>query len=269
MVRVGVGTGALLFLTLLFLLRSLPVVLASLATIGVSSVCSLGALPLLGWPLSELTSGAAAAILAIGCADCIHFAAQHLETRARFGSDAASLVEAARHVAAPCFLTTATSAAAFALFGFEGVRSLLQFGVMAGIGVSLAFVFTFALLPALLVLWPGKARPRRHSYAWQEVLTRLAQLGIRRRRLVLGVAFLLLLFGGVGLGKLRIELGFSELWEPSHPVRRALDFVSQRLQRPNRLELLLELPEEAHRAAGRAAGAGRSRRGDRPNPRRG
>jgi uncharacterized protein len=245
MVRVGVGTGAMLLLTLLFLLRSMPAVVASLATIGVASICSLGTLPLLDWPLSELTSGAAAAILVIGCADCIHFAAQHLETRARFGSDAASLVEAARHVAAPCFLTTATSAAAFASFGFEGVRSLLQFGVMAGIGVSLAFVLTFSLLPALLVLWAGKPRRRAHSSAWQEVLARLAEFGIRRRRLVLGAAFLLLLFGGAGLAKLRIELSFTQLWEPNHPVRRALDFVSQHFQRPNRLEVQVELPESA------------------------
>jgi predicted RND superfamily exporter protein len=245
MMRVGVGTGAMLFITLLLLLRSLPAVVASLATIGVASVCSLGTLPLLGWPLSELTSGAAAAILVIGCADCIHFAAQHLETRARFGGDAPSLVEAARQVAAPCFLTTATSAAAFASFGFEGIRSLLQFGVMAGIGVSLAFVLTFSLLPALLVLWPGHVRPRNHSHAWQEVLARLAEFGIRRRRLVLGAAFLLLLVGGIGLTKLRVELSFTELWEPNHPVRRALDFVSQHLQRPNRLEVQLELPGDA------------------------
>jgi hypothetical protein len=245
MVRVGIGTGAMLFLTLLLLLRSLPAVLASLATIGVASICSLGALPLLGWPLSELTSGAAAAILVIGCADCIHFAAQHLETRARLGSDGASLVEAARHVAAPCFLTTATSAAAFASFGFEGIRSLLQFGVTAGIGVSLAFLLTFTLLPALLVLWPGRTRPWKHSHAWQEVLARLAQLGIRRRRLVLVAAFGLLVFGGAGLAKLRVELSFAELWEPTHPVRRALDFVSDHLQRPNRLELQLELPDDA------------------------
>jgi predicted RND superfamily exporter protein len=245
MVRVGIGTGAMLLVSLLVLLRSLPAVAASLATIGVASVCSLGTLPLLGWPLSELTSGAAAAILVIGCADCIHLAAQHLEARGRFGGEATSLVEAARQVSAPCFLTTATSAAAFASFGFEGVRSLLQFGVMAGIGVSLAFVLTFSLLPALLVLWPGKVRPRKHSHAWQEVLARLAQFGIRRRRLVLGAAALLLVFGGVGLTKLRVELGFAELWAPNHPVRRALDFVSQHFQRPNRLEVELELPGEA------------------------
>lgn len=245
MVRVGIGTGSLLFITLLLLLRSLPAVVASLATIGAASVCSLGTLPLLGWPLSELTSGAAAAILVIGCADCIHFAADHLETRARFGGDAASLIEAARQVAAPCFLTTATSAAAFASFGFEGVRSLLQFGVMAAIGVSFAFLLTFSLLPALLVLWPGDVRRRNHSHAWQEVLARLAQFGIRRRRLVLGAAFLLLLFGAVGLTKLRVELSFTELWAPNHPVRRALDFVSQHLQRPNRLEVELGLPDDA------------------------
>lgn len=242
MLRVGIGTGGMLFLTLLFLLRSLPSVIASLATIGVASACTMGMLPLIGWQLSELTSGAATAILVIGCADCVHFAANFLETHPDRKDVPSALVAASRRVLAPCFLTTATSAGSFATFGAGGVHSLVQFGVVASVGVSLAFLLTFTLLPALLVLLPAQPRSRRHSAAWQDVLTRLADLGTRRARLVLGGAVVLAALGVAGIPKLRIETSFAELWAPDHPVRRGLDFVSENLQRPNRIEVELVLP---------------------------
>src|SRR4029453_3047762 len=85
--RAGIGTGGMVFLTLLFLVRSVPAVIASLATIGVASAWTIGLLPVLGWQQSELTNGAATLILVIGCADCIHFAAHYLETRPQYADD--------------------------------------------------------------------------------------------------------------------------------------------------------------------------------------
>jgi len=243
--RAAVGTGGMLFLTLLFLIRSLSAVLASLATIGVAAACTIGMLPLLGWQLNELTTGASTLILVIGCADCIHFVAHYLETRAQFDDDPAALSATSRWVLAPCFLTTATSAGSFASFATGGVLALTQFGVMSAIGVSLAFILTFTLLPALMVLVPAKPRHRKHSAAWQEVLVRLANLGTRRRRLVLAVSIVLALVGATGIPKLRIEMSLSELWSADHPVTRALDFVSENLQRAERLEIEITLPPEA------------------------
>jgi hypothetical protein len=244
-VRVGIGTGGMLFLTLLLLLRSLPAVVISLTAIGVASAWTIGMLPLLGWQRSELTSGAATLILVIGCADCVHFVARYLETRSTFEDERRALVSTSRWVLAPCFLTTATTAASFASFASGGVHSLTQFGLLAGIGVSLAFLLTFTLLPAMLALIPPKPRRRQYSAAWQEVLSRLANLGARRNGLVLFVAGALAIIGVSGIPKLRVELGLYDLWGPDHPISRALSIVSDNLQRPDRLELDLELPSNA------------------------
>jgi predicted RND superfamily exporter protein len=244
-VRVGIGTGGMLFIALLLLLRSVPGVLASLATIGAASLLSLGLLPVFGWRLSELTNGAATAILVIGCADCVHFVANHLETRLHFVDLRDSLVASSRDVSAPCFLTTATSAGSFACFGAGGAHSLVQFGVMAAIGICVAFIFTFTLLPALLRLFPGKLRNRRHSAVWQRLLSRVATLGTHRPGWVVAAAATLALAGAVGLGQLRVELGFEALWAVDHPVRRALDFVAANFERPGRLEVELVLPSES------------------------
>jgi hypothetical protein len=243
--RVGIGTGGMLFLTLMFLLRSLPAVLASLVTIGVASAWTIGSLPLLGWQLSELTNGAATLILVIGCADCVHLVSHFLETRPRFDSDAEALASASQWVLAPCFLTTATSAGAFASFASGGVHSLTQFGLLAAMGVVIAFFLTFSLLPAALVLLPPRPRTQRHAAAWQEVLRRIAHFGTRRRWLVLAISGIIAVVGAAGIPKLRVELGLNDLWGPDHEISRALRMVSENLQRADRLEVEIDLAPDA------------------------
>jgi len=244
MLRAGIGTGTMLFLVLLALLRSLPAVVATLATVGVTAGLTLGFVPLLGWQLSELTTGATTVILVIGCADCVHFVAHYLETRSRHPSHASALIATSRWVVAPCFLTTATSAGAFVSLAGGGLHSLVQFGSVAAIGVSLAFLLTFSVLPALLVLLPVQARSQRHAAAWHDALARLASFGARRSRLILFGALALGIVGAAGLPKLRVELSMAELWAPDHPVIRALDFVSAHLQRASRIELEITPPPE-------------------------
>jgi hypothetical protein len=243
-VRTGAGTGGMLFLALLVLLRSFSAVLASLMTIGVASAWTIGLLPLIGWRQSELTNGAATLILVIGCADCVHFAAHYLETRERFGDRASALAATSRWVLAPCFLTTATTVGSFASFASGGVLAVTQFGVMAGIGIAFAFLLTFSFFPALLVLLPSRPRPQKHSAGWQEILGRVSSFGTRRTWLVLILSTALGLVGITGIPKLQVEMDISELWGPDHVVTRAVDFVSEHLQRADRLEIELTLPDE-------------------------
>jgi hypothetical protein len=77
------------------------------------------------------------------------------------------------------------------------------------------------------------------------VLSRLAGFGVRRRWLVLGIALFLTALGGMGIPKLRVEMDIAGLWGPEHPVTRAIDFVSEHLQRADRVEVDLRLGAEA------------------------
>jgi uncharacterized protein len=243
--RAGVFTGGMLFLALLFLIRSLPAVVASLATIGVASAWTIGLLPVLGWQQSHLTSGAATLILVLGCANCVHFITHYLEVRPQFRENIEALDATTRWVVAPCFLTTATTVGAFASLASGQVLALVQFGVVAAIGVSLAFFLTFSLFPALLILFPLRPRRLQYSAAWQEVLARLARLGVRRRWLVLVLSIGLAALGATGIPKLRVEMNVAELWGPDHPVTRSIDFVSAHLRRADRLEIELTLAPDA------------------------
>jgi predicted RND superfamily exporter protein len=242
MIRVGIGTGGMLFLTLLLLLRSFPAVVASLLTVAATSALTMATLPILGWPRSELTNGAATVILVISCADCVHFVSRYLRTRSRFEDNTSALVATGRWITAPCLMTTATTAGAFAAMASGGVLSMVRFGTVAAVGVFVASFLTFSLLPALLSMLPVRRPKPRHANAWQNLLSRLADLGDRHGRAVLLTTLVLAVLGVAGIPKLRVEMRLSELWAGDHPVKRALDFVSAHLQQPSQVEVEITLP---------------------------
>ena len=112
-----------------------------------------------------------------------------------------------------------------------------------------------------------------HQLLRSTFVSRLAHLGTRRAPLVLCGTVVVAIAGAAGIPKLRVEMSFAELWAPDHPLRRALDFVSENLQRPNRVEVDLAIPEgvdaedpvvverllAAQRAIERVAGVGEAR----------
>ena len=65
---------------------------------------------------------------------------------------AAALEAAATEVGAGCLWSAVTTAGGFASFVWSGFTSFRHFGAVAAIGLALAFLMTFSLLPALLQL---------------------------------------------------------------------------------------------------------------------
>jgi predicted RND superfamily exporter protein len=88
----------------------LPAVVASLLTVGATAALTRAVLPILGWPPSEITSGAATVILVISCTDFVHLVVRCLEMRGRFADPATALVATGRWTTAPRLMTTATTA---------------------------------------------------------------------------------------------------------------------------------------------------------------
>jgi predicted RND superfamily exporter protein len=89
---------------------------------------------------------------------------------------------------------------------------------------------------------PVRSRDPRHTGAWQNLLSRLADLGDRHGRAVLSVTFAFAVLGVAGIPKLRFEMRLSELWAGDHPVKRALDYVSAHLQQPSQIEVEITFP---------------------------
>ncbi len=163
-VTTGIGLSMLLSLVLVSLL-----LLACYRSIGIAAVTLIGLVITL-----TLTSAFAAAFLSelnlvsvaftvllvgLGLDFAIHLLL-HVQERRRAGQDNAAALKGAIHDVGPALaLAAPTTALAFFSFVPTQFDGIAQLGVIAGVGVLIAFLVSITFLPAALSLFPmGKAQ---------------------------------------------------------------------------------------------------------------
>ena len=134
------------------------------------------------------------------------------------------VAETMRSKFSPCFYTAATTIVAFTSLLTSGIPPVEDFGWMMAAGVVCAFIITFTVFPAaLLLLGPGTPsstlhRPMRFSI-W------LGGVATRRYGLVAVAALLVLAVSVAGISQLELNSRFSQYFKADSDIRRGLHFV--------------------------------------------
>ena len=150
----------LVILVLLYLsFRSLADVGASLLTILFSVAWTLGAMGLAGWPLQVLTQITPIVVMIVSISDTSHVVTHFREALGHGRSVRSAVAEACGDGAFPCLLTEVTIAAGFLGLAFTDMVMIQQFAFATAVGVLLAWVSNFTVLPLSLYLLGG-ARTR-------------------------------------------------------------------------------------------------------------
>jgi hopanoid biosynthesis associated RND transporter like protein HpnN len=120
----------------------------------------------------------------------IQFAVKYRSESRLLPTQDEALIAAAREVGASIALAAAAIAAGFFAFLPTPYVGVSELGVIAGVGIVIAFALTITLLPALLHVIKPKIESARGGF---EALAPLDDLMTRRRKLVLGLNGLLAL----------------------------------------------------------------------------
>jgi len=193
--RKGAGVAApvsfiLVALVLFVGLRSMRLVLASLATLVIGLLLTAGFATLAVGELNLVSVAFAVLFIGLGIDFSIHLALRYREIVARGDSDglasddkavAAAVVDgAAVHVGRALVLCATTTAAGFYVFIPTAYRGVAELGLIAGSGMFIALAVNLVVLPAILALAPLRgARPLTRRW-WNRALDRIG----RRRRLI-------------------------------------------------------------------------------------
>ncbi len=159
---------AVVGLTVWLLSRSLVATAATLLTVGLALLWTFGALGWLGWPQDSVLQVLATVLLIVGVCDAVHLLSRlrlELAEAPRSGTRAGlrgALRRAGDGVAAPCLLTSLTTAGAFASFATSDLATFVRFGAISAFGVIACLLLTFSLLPLAILAagsGPGLRRP--------------------------------------------------------------------------------------------------------------
>lgn len=239
------GIGILLFvivvLTIIF--RSLRWVFLPLLVCVLTNIFMLGLLGFLDWRMTVISSNFIALLLIITLAIAVHLVVRYrelqlLRPQATQHELALATVTA---MLRPCLYTGLTTIVAFMSLVISGIRPVMDFGWMMTIGVLVALLTTFIVVPVGMIL--GRApRPevKKQSSSDESVFTlRFARITENHGGKILAAAAFILLFSISGVMQLKVENRFIDYFDEATEIYRGMELVDSELGGTIPLELVV------------------------------
>lgn len=223
-------------------IRSLRLVLAILAALVAGLVWTAGFTALAIGHLNLVSVAFAVLFIGLGVDFGIHFALRFREERLGAGDQREVLGRTGAGLAAPLALCALAAAISFFSFVPTDYRGLSELGLIAGVGMFIAFIATFTVIPAFLTVFPPPApmapTPRMSS-------------GLPDRR----IAIAALIVGGASITAIpfaEFDLDPIKLRDPStESVRTFRDLAATAGASPYTIELLAPSLSGAYALAGK------------------
>ncbi len=215
---------------LFFCFRSLRGVLLPTLTVIVSLIWTLGIMVLNGDALSLGSIALPPLVLVIGVAYSLHVVAEYYELARPDRSPKEVVSETLQTINTPALMAALTTVMGFFSQTLNPIVSIREMGIYSSLGITLAFVFSLTLVPALLAMLRLPNR-RVDSFA-PGLSTKLRQLTravIRQRRAVIMGCAIVALLAAYQIPKVQVNSDFQSFFRPSDPIRQATDVVSRQL----------------------------------------
>lgn len=136
-------------LILFYFFRSFTVVLAALAVVGVGVIWATGYIVLLGYDITLLTGLIPPLIIVIGVPNAIFLLNRYHEELNKNRSQHDALTTATAKVGETTFFANITTSIGFFVFYFTGSPLLVQFGLVAALGIMTTYVVSLILIPII------------------------------------------------------------------------------------------------------------------------
>lgn len=216
---------ALLFVSFL----TIRGILMPIAVVLLSVIVAMGAMVLLGFPMTTMSFIAPILLLAIGIADAIHVLNRYNEEIAKGLEKRTAILNTMDEMKGPVVMTSLTTAVGFLSLLTAFMVPQRHFGIVTAIGVLAAMLFSLVLIPAVMSLLK-KPRVRDLSKGLRpltRVLMAFEKVIISHRKTVLVVALIIFVVMLAGIPRLRVETSNEEFLGKEHEAVQVLDFTSE------------------------------------------
>ncbi len=217
------------------LLKTVSGTISTVIIILTSIMATMGLWGWMGGYLTGPSAGAPTMILTLAVADCIHILSTFYYNMRHGMVKKDALLDSLRVNIQPIFLTSLTTAIGFLTMNFSDAPPFGDLGNIVAIGVSLAFIFSVTLFPALLMVLPVKVKPTvEHK---QDMMDKLADFVIKNRKWLLPITTVVILSMAAFVPKNELNDDFVKYFDNRVPFRQATDFLQDHMSGMTTLEL--------------------------------
>ena len=210
--------------------RSVRWVIMPLLTAALSVCYTIGLLGFLGWQATVISSNFVALLgittISLTIHLIVHYREQqhtHLEL-----SPAELVFETMRAKFLPCVYTALTTIAAFGSLTVSGILPVEYFGWMMCIGIVIAFIATYTLFPALLLLSGGVVRGKALGHS-NSFLRGVGEFVRWRGLVVITLAVVCGVSAYVGIMRVSLENRFVDYFAESTEINQGMRYIDANL----------------------------------------
>lgn len=252
--------GAVLVAFIVFVLaiifRQWRFIILPLATCLTSVALMLGWLSWIDWRLTVISSNFVALLLIMAFAFTIYVVVRYREIHAQHPDWAQShlVMATVKAMVEPCLFSALTTIVAFMSLVMSGIRPVIDFGWMMTIGLTVAFILSFVIVPAGLMLLP-KGEPKDRGDKSAKLTLPFSRIAEFHGGKVIVITLLACLLSLWGLSKLEVENRFIDYFHADSEIYKGLSVIDKQLGGTATLEIIIDAPMVAEPIAETAATA--------------
>ena len=231
-----IGSVVLISLWLFLAVRSWRLIVPILGTLVLGLSLTLLFATLAVGTLNLVSVGFGVLFVGIAVDFAIQFSVRYRERRFEYADPAEAMQANAYRVGGQILVAAAATAAGFLAFVPTAFSGVAELGLIAGIGMLIAFVCTMGFLPAAITLCRPRGEARLVGFAWA---AQLDPVVARRRWPILGVFAVLAVLAAVLAPRLQFDSDPLDTKNPHTEAMRTLrDLISDPVTNPYSIDVL-------------------------------
>lgn len=220
-------------------------ILVPLVIVLFSTVWILGIIVITGKQLDLLMVLLPTIMFVVGMSDVVHLMSKYIENLRKGETKSTAIREAMKEVGLATLLTSFTTAVGFLTLYTASIKPIQEFGIYTAVGVLIAFVVTFLLLPACWVLLkkPSIASHLENKSTWTKALSNGFIL-VMNNKSALVIGYLLIsLVSLYGINKIVINTYLIEDLPKEDPLKQGFQFFDDQFGGSRPFEAKIEVKE--------------------------
>ncbi len=237
------GVGIIIFIVIILsiIFRQWQFVLLPLTTCFLAVVVMLGFLAAIDWRLTIISANFVALLLIVSLALTIHLIVRYREAVVEKPELEKSdwLKETLSLMVKPCVYTVLTTMVAFVSLVVSGIRPVIDFGWMMTIGLFIAFVLAFLVIPSGLMLLPTATVKEKadKSGAFTMIFSRFTE---NNGSIIIVLGLIAAVVSIVGIKNLEVENRFIDYFHSSTEIHQGMLVIDQQLGGTITLDIILD-----------------------------
>ena len=251
------GTGVFIFLVIALgiIFRRLRWVILPLLSCIYAGALMMGVLGYVGWSVTVISSNFISLMLILTMSMNVHLIVRYRQLcKDQPEEQQRTLVlEMAQKMVWPCLYTALTTILAFMSLTVSGIKPVIDFGWMMTIGLSVTFLTSFLLFPAILVQLKRSVVPpsEKEDYSFT---ARLAQITESQGTLIMVTTVVLAVVAVVGIGQLRVENSFINYFDDDTEIYQGMKLIDEELGGTTPLDIIISVKEPEFEAPAEEGG---------------